>query len=89
MAEETVFRGYIQPRLISRLGEIPGWLLTSVVFALWQIPRLLGEPSQTLLIGVGIGLVQGLVAGWVMQKTRHVLAPGLYRAISGWIAFLG
>ncbi len=89
LAEETVFRGYIQPRLISRLGEIPGWLLTSVVFALWQIPRLLGEPTQTLLIGVGLGLVQGLVAGWVMLKARHVLAPALYRAISGWIAFLG
>ena len=89
LAEETVFRGYIQPRFSSLLGEIPGWLLTSFLFALWQIPRLLGEPGQTVLIGVGLGLVQGLLAGWIMQKTRHVLAPGLYRAISGWIAFLG
>jgi membrane protease YdiL (CAAX protease family) len=89
LAEETIFRGYIQPRLSSRLGKTPGWLLTSGLFALWQIPRLLGEPSQTILIGVAVGLVQGLVAGWMMQKTQHVLAPGLYRAISTWMAFLG
>lgn len=89
LAEETVFRGYIQPRLSSQLGNIPGWLVTSGLFALWQIPRLWGEPTGTVLIGVGIGLVQGLLAGWMMQKCQHVLAPGLYRAISGWIAFLG
>lgn len=89
LAEETVFRGYIQPRLAARFGTIPGWLATSVMFALWQVPRLLGEPTQTVLIGVAIGLVQGLLTGWMMQKTQHVLAPGLYRAISGWIAFLG
>ncbi|MHB8857579.1 MAG: CPBP family intramembrane glutamic endopeptidase [Bellilinea sp.] len=89
LAEETLFRGYVQPRLSARLGNTPGWLITAGLFALWQIPRLLGEPAETVLIGVGIGLVQGLVAGWMMQKCQHVLAPGLYRAISGWIAFLG
>jgi len=88
LAEETVFRGYIQPRLEARFGSVPGWLTTSVLFALWQIPRLLGEPSQTVMIGVGMGLVQGLLAGWMMQKCQHVLAPGIYRAISGWLVFL-
>ncbi|MHB0923760.1 MAG: CPBP family intramembrane glutamic endopeptidase [Bellilinea sp.] len=89
LAEETIFRGYIQPRFESRIGKIPGWLLTSVLFALWQIPRLLGEPTQTILIGVGLGLVQGLLAGWMMQKSHHVLAPGIYRAISEWLVFIG
>lgn len=89
LCEETIFRGYIQPRFESRIGKIPGLLLTSVLFALWQIPRLLGEPTQTLLIGVGLGLVQGLLAGWMMQKSHHVLAPGLYRTISGWLMFIG
>jgi len=88
LAEETIFRGYLQPRIESRLGKIPGWLITSVLFAFWQIPRLLGEPVNTILTGVALGLVQGLLAGWMMQKTQHVLAPGLYRFISGWVAFL-
>lgn len=88
LAEETIFRGYLQPRVEARLGKIPGWLTTSVLFALWQIPRLLGEPVNTVLIGVAVGLVQGLLAGWMMQKTQHVLAPGVYRFISGWVAFL-
>ncbi len=89
LAEETVFRGYIQPRLESRWGKIAGWLLASVLFALWQIPRLLGEPVNTILIGVGLGLAEGLLAGWMMQKSQHVLAPGLYRAIAGWLMFIG
>lgn len=89
LAEETIFRGYIQPRFESRMGSIPGWLLTSTLFALWQIPRLWGESTQTLLIGVGLGLVEGLLAGWMMQKSQHVLGPGVYRAISGWLMFLG
>lgn len=89
LAEETVFRGYIQPRFESRWGKIPGWLLTSVLFALWQLPRLLGEPVPIVLTGVGYGLAEGLLAGWMMQKTQHVLAPGLYRAIAGWLMFIG
>lgn len=89
LAEETLFRGYIQPRFESRLGKIPGWLLTSGLFALWQIPRLLGEPALTVLTGIGLALAEGLLAGWMMQKSQHVLGPGLYRAVTGWLMFIG
>lgn len=88
LAEETVFRGYLQPRLSARLGNTPGWLLTSALFAVWQIPRLMHQPTASLAIGVGLGLVQGLLAGWMMQKCRHVLAPSLYRIVSAWMPFL-
>lgn len=89
LAEETIFRGYLQPRFASRIGKIPGWLLTSGLFALWQIPRLWGEPTQVLLIGIGYALVEGLLAGWMMQKSQHILGPGIYRAVAGWLMFIG
>ncbi len=90
LAEEFIFRGYIQLRLTSWLGQIPGWLATSALFTLWQLPRLLGSLSTPdLLLQLGLALAQGLLCGWMMLKVRHILAPGLYRAVSAWIAFLG
>lgn len=90
LAEEFVFRGYIQLRLISWLGQIPGLLVTTVLYTAWQLPRLLGTMSTPdLLIQLGISALQGLLCGWMMLKCRHILAPAMYRAISGWITFLG
>jgi membrane protease YdiL (CAAX protease family) len=89
LAEESIFRGYIQLRLMSWLGTVPGWLSTSLLFVLWQVPHLSGLAGAALWIKLGIALAQGLVAGWMMIKCRHVLAPALYRAISTWLTFLG
>ncbi len=87
LAEETIFRGFIQPRLASWLGENWGWLATSALFAAWQLPHLIANPA-TLVLRLGLALLQGLLLGWVMRKTGHVLAPALYRAISEWMAFI-
>jgi membrane protease YdiL (CAAX protease family) len=86
LAEETIFRGYIQPRLQSRIGKPWGWLATAALFTLWQLPgRLWILPFASFWMIVVVGLVQGLLLGWIMQKSGHVLAPILYRAISLWI----
>lgn len=53
LAEEFIFRGYIQQRLSSWLGKSWGWLAASGLFIIWQIPRLLIVPSGTLLIQLG------------------------------------
>ena len=46
LLEESIFRGYIQPRLAAWLGEIPGWVLVAALFALWRLPLWLsgGQP---------------------------------------------
>jgi len=89
LAEETIFRGYIHLRLSSWLGKITGWLAAAGLYTVWQLPRLLGTQTTSLMwLELGLALLQGLVLGWMMQKCRHVLAPALYRAISGWISFL-
>jgi len=47
---------------------------------------LLGLPAAALPLA--IQLAQSLLAGWMMQKSRHILAPTLYRAISAWLTFI-
>jgi membrane protease YdiL (CAAX protease family) len=89
LAEETIFRGYIQLRLGWWLGQWPGMLLSAALFALWHVPAWLHLPLQTILTLAGLTFVQGLVLGWIMIRCRHVAAPALYRAISIWVSWIG
>ncbi len=90
LAEESIFRGYIQPRLKGWLGIWAGLPVTAAMFATWQLPRLLAAGSATnmLALGLGLALGQGLVLGWVQEKTGHVLTPFLYRTTSEWLSLL-
>lgn len=87
LLEETVFRGYIQLRLMSWWGEIPGWLASSFLFVAVQFPRLMLEPDS-LPLNLLITLGQSLVAGYIMLRSSHTLAPTLYRTISEWLIFV-
>ncbi len=87
LAEETIFRGYIQMRLCFWLGQRWGMLATAGLFVIWQIPRLISDPAN-LPINLLIVAVQGLVVGWLALTSGSALAPALYRAISEWVGFL-
>jgi membrane protease YdiL (CAAX protease family) len=90
LAEETIFRGYIQMRLVWWLGFWPGIMLTSALFTLWHLSAWLPAlPMQTILILSGLTFVQSLVLGWVMRKSGSVVTPILYRAISIWVSLIG
>jgi membrane protease YdiL (CAAX protease family) len=84
LMEETAFRGFIQPRLSSWWGETAGWLAAAALFVLCQLPRLLAAPDQ-LVFNLVLVTGQSLVAGYLMQRSGHVLAPGLFRAVSTWL----
>jgi membrane protease YdiL (CAAX protease family) len=86
-AEETLFRGYLQLRLNSLLGERYGWLSTSLLFLLWQIPRLLFNPVD-FWFQLGLRAIQSLLLGWIMWKCNHVLATTLYRTVSEWLSLI-
>lgn len=90
LAEETIFRGYIQLRLASWLGRWQGIVITALMFAVWHLPAWLTRLTTTsLMILFGLTFVQGLVLGWVMDKSGSVAAPALYRAFSIWMQFIG
>lgn len=87
VCEETIFRGYIQQRLAAWWGPNLGWLAAAVLFLLWQLPRLMAVPDQ-LLLSIAVAGIQSLVAGFIMQRSGHVLSPALYRAVSDWLIFV-
>ena len=86
VAEETTFRGYIQPRLAAWVGQWPGLALSAALFSVWHLAAWINSlPFATILILFGLTFAQGLVLGLVMRGAGHVLAPALYRAISIWL----
>jgi membrane protease YdiL (CAAX protease family) len=87
LAEETIFRGYIQMRLCFWLGQRWGLLATAGLFVIWQVPRLAADPAN-LPVNLLIVAAQALVVGWLALAGGNVLAPALYRAISEWVGFL-
>lgn len=89
VAEETIFRGYLQMRLSWWLGPWPGIVLSAALFTLWHLPAWLQNfPNETILSLAGLTFVQGMVLGWVMRRSGCVVAPALYRAISIWVTLI-
>ena len=87
LAEESIFRGYIQLRLCSWMGKRVGWLVTALLFTVWQLPRLMLNPVN-LPINLALSLGQALLLGWISQRSGNILVPVLYRTVSEWISFI-
>ena len=90
-AEEVIFRGFIQLRLVAWLGARWGWILTAVAFALYHIPsRLLIEHVSLPLLGFSLimPLLFGLLQGWIMQKTGNIAGLAIYHAVHNWLVIL-
>ncbi len=88
LAEETIFRGYLQLRLSAYFNERIGWAVTALLFVLWQIPRWMLNPADFWLQLI-LGMVRSVLYGWMMQHTRHPVGIALYRAVSGWVGLIG
>jgi membrane protease YdiL (CAAX protease family) len=85
--EEFLFRGYLQTRLVARLGLGRGWILTALIFSLIHLPQRLVTP------GTGIGdaaaatlglLPVSLLLGFIMLRVQNVVAPGLFHTFANW-----
>jgi membrane protease YdiL (CAAX protease family) len=87
LAEEIIFRGYLHPRFCASLGKKYGWAFTAVLFTLWRVPFVQAEPLQ-IILSLSIALIQGLILGWLVEKTGNVTATALYRSVSEWVGFL-
>jgi membrane protease YdiL (CAAX protease family) len=89
--EEILFRGYLQTRLIAWIGKWRGWGLASVIMALAHFPlRMLIDDKAlgTALINA-LGLIPvSLFFGFLMLRTRNVLAPAIIHTFTNWISEL-
>jgi membrane protease YdiL (CAAX protease family) len=90
IAEETVFRGFIQLRLADRWGDLAGWLITAVLYIVWILPRwlLLGQAAGMAWQTLAAAAVMTILLGYVMRKSGHNAAGVLFRTISEWIVLL-
>jgi len=87
-AEETVFRGYLQQRLVWWLGQRWGFILTAGLFIVWRVPLMLALPPDTLPVSLILTAFQSLLLGWSMLSFGNVATSLIYGAISAWCAFL-
>jgi membrane protease YdiL (CAAX protease family) len=88
LAEETVFRGYLQQRLVWWLGQRWGFMLTAGLYLVWRLPLMLVMPPDTLGVNLVLTAVQSLLLGWAMLSFGNVTAPIIFGAISMWCSFL-
>lgn len=67
--EESIFRGYLQPALVAKLGFVGGLLVASATFSAYHI--FMGPDPLNLLAKLGFGVVLGLLRG----RDRSLVAP--------------
>ncbi len=77
MAEESLYRGYLQPALVKRLGPVGGIAVTSLVFSLLHLNfKPISVISKALL---------GATYGVVALRTGGLLAPAVTHALVWWV----
>jgi len=76
--EESLYRGYLQPALIARLGLVAGIVVTAILF---DVLHLNFRPAS-LVAKLGIGLVLGVLRG----RDRSLLAPAVAHGLV-WAVF--
>jgi uncharacterized protein len=74
MVEESIFRGFLwRGWEASRLGARGTWLLSSLVFAAYHIPKVIG--TNPLQVGIILfeDLLLGLLLGWLRWRSGSTL----------------
>ena len=89
--EELLFRGILQIRCSSWLGEIRGWILASTIMAIVHLPQrifVLGlDPLQASVSALFL-MPFSLLMGFIMLKTRSILGPTVIHTVTDWISVL-
>jgi membrane protease YdiL (CAAX protease family) len=70
-SEETLFRGYLQPALVTKAGAVLGLVLGAGIFALYHAPF---TPHLMSLLGK---FVVGLVLGALRLRGRSLIGPAV------------
>ena len=83
LGHEFIYRGYLQTRLMAWGGEVKGLLVSSLVYALWHLPRFLGVYNRLTILVQIIGLfVLGLVLGEIRRRSGSIIPSAFFHAAS-------
>lgn len=74
IAEESLFRGYLQGELARRIGFRGAYVVTAVVYALWHFPMF--QPASVVA-----RLGQGLVYGALRGRDRPLASAAIAHAL--------
>jgi membrane protease YdiL (CAAX protease family) len=77
LREELWFRGLFLNKYGKFLGPLSSNALAAVIFTSFHVQV---QYSASILPFLGYALVIGLVLGWLMQRTKSVLAPAIFHA---------
>lgn len=77
LREELWFRGLFLKKYGKFLGPLSSNVLAAIVFASFHVQV---QYSRSLPIFLAIALIQGLVLGYLMQKSRSILVPVIFHA---------
>lgn len=73
IAEESLYRGYLQPALVSKLGVVGGILLTSLLFSLLHFNFNPVSVVSKFLLGCTYGLIAWRTGSLVAPAVTHAL----------------
>ncbi len=87
LGEELMFRGFLQLRCTTWLGEINGLIVASVIMALIHIPQRIFavglDPLQALVSAVSLTPFS-LLMGFLMLRTKNISGPAIMHTIANW-----
>lgn len=90
-SEEFLFRGYLQTRLVPWIGTWQGWVVASIVMALYHLPQrmLIQGLSFPDSLSSSAALVPiSLFLGYLMLRTQNILAPAIFHTFADWLGTL-
>jgi uncharacterized protein len=77
LREELWFRGLFLKKYGRFLGPLSSNMLAAIIFTSFHVQV---QYSRSLPIFLGVALIQGLVLGYLMQKSGSILAPVVFHA---------
>ncbi|MGB4659629.1 MAG: type II CAAX endopeptidase family protein [Mobilitalea sp.] len=86
-AEEIIFRGYFQIRLIAWLGTTKGCLITAIIFSFYHLPVSIffkGMDFPSAFISCLTSIPLSLMFGYIMIKTKNITAGAILHTIIDW-----
>lgn len=84
-AEELLFRGIIQRRLVDRLSLGYGILFASIIFAVAHAGALIASSTSGFVFMMGVYVVLGAILGITYEITKNIVVPivihGIFNAL--------
>lgn len=86
-AEEIIYRGYFQTRLIAWLGTTKGCLITAIIFSFYHLPVNIifkGMDLQSAFISCASLIPLSLLFGYIMIKTKNITTVAILHTFIDW-----